>query len=115
VSYTWLDAKGEDGVQETRRPRHSGAVSLSYDFLDDRARVGVNAVYNGENPQNDFGAGTRVLADDYLVVDLSGAYRLTDTVELYGGVNNVFDSDNEDVLGYAGQPLTGFLGLRAAF
>ena len=119
ASYTYLDATEPDGRRELLRPIHAAAASAFYDFLQDRATVGVEVVYNGTNKQVDFGSSLspqpRVTVDDYVVVDLNAAYRLTERVQVYGGINNLLDADNEDVLGFEGQPLTAFLGLRAVF
>lgn len=119
LSYTYLDATEPDGRREVRRPRHAAAASAFYDFLDERATVGFELIYNGENQQADFGdpslAAPRVTVPNYIVVDVSAAYRLTGEVQVYGGINNLFDADYEDVLGFAEQPLTAFVGVRATF
>jgi vitamin B12 transporter len=118
AAYTWLDAEdASTGRRELRRPEHSGSVGAVYRFLEERARVGVDLTYNGETDQVNFGAfpSQRVSVDDYLLVDVTAAYRLTETVELYGGVRNLFDADHSDVFGYAEEPVTGYLGLRATF
>ena len=116
ASYTYLDAREEDGFQEVRRPKHAAGLSAFYSFPGDRASVGLELTYNGQTRQVEpINRVERITVDEYLVVDLNARYRLTDEVEVYGGINNLLDADYEDVSGYAEQPLTAFLGLRAAF
>lgn len=119
ASYTYLDATEPDGAVEVRRPRHSGAVDVAYRFLGDRATVGAEAVWAADAVDFDFGdpsfTSPRAGLDDYVLVNVSASYALTETVEVYGGVRNLFDSGHEEVLGFAEQPITGFLGLRASW
>jgi len=119
ASYTYLDADEPDGLQEVRRPRHAAAANAFYRFLDDRAEVGVEVIYNGETVQRDFSdpsfTSPRVTVPNYIVVDVSASYRVVDNVQIYGSVNNLFDADYEGVRGFAEQPVTGFIGLRATF
>lgn len=119
ASYTYLDATEPDGAAEVRRPNHSGAVDVSYRFLDDRATIGAEAIWAADAVDFDYGdpsfTSPRADLDDYVLVNVSASYALTETVALYGGVRNLFDSDHQEVLGYAEQPLTGFVGLRASW
>ncbi len=119
ASYTYLDATEPDGAVEVRRPKHSGAIDATYRFLDDRAMVGAEAVWAAEAVDFDFGdpsfTSPRADLDDYVLVNVSASYAITETVELYAGVRNLFDSGHQEVLGYAEQPITGLLGLRASW
>ena len=119
LNYTYLDATEPDGSREVRRPEHSIGASAFYRFLADRATVGLDLTYVGEAKDRNFGdpsfTSPKTTLDDYLLVNVTGSYRLTGTVEMYGGVRNLFDAEYEDVLGYRQEPLTGFLGLRATF
>ncbi|MGF1658732.1 MAG: TonB-dependent receptor plug domain-containing protein [Rubrimonas sp.] len=117
ASYTWLDAEDDAGAQEIRRPEHSGAVSARYRFLEGRAHVGGEAVFAAETTDSDFSTfpASTVDLDDYVVINLDAGYRVTEQVELYGAVRNLFDADYEEVFGYRAEPLTALVGLRASF
>ena len=122
ANYTYLDATEPSGgraVQEVRRPRHSGAVDVAYRFLDDRATVAAEAIWAADGTARDFGdpsfSSPIVSLDDYVQVNVTGSIALTETVEAYGGVRNLLDTDYQTVLGYAEQPLTAFVGLRATW
>jgi vitamin B12 transporter len=119
ASYTYLDATEPNGAAEVRRPRHSGAVDVAYRFLGDRATMGAEAVWAADAVDFDFGdpsfTSPRAALDDYVVVNINASYALAETVEIYGGVRNLFNSGHQEVLGYAEQPIIGFIGLRASW
>lgn len=119
ASYTFLDASEPDGATEVRRPEHSAGANIAYRFLEDRATIGADVTYNGANRQANFGdpsfASPRVGVDGYLTVDLNASFAVADGAEVFGTVKNLFDAENEDVLGYAGQPLTAGLGVKVKY
>jgi len=62
------------------------------------------------------GFGRReVRLPDYTVVNIAARHALTDGVELTARVNNLFDRRYQEVLGYAAQPRTAYVGLAARF
>lgn len=117
LSYTWLDAKNPDGSTETRRPKHEFGASLTTRFMEDRASLTLDGRYVAGNRDSDFTAASfgasQIKLDDYLVLNVNGAYRLNDKVELYGGARNLLDEEYQELDGYATEGLTGFLGVRA--
>ncbi len=119
VSYTYLDADEPSGAQEVRRPKHAAGANIAYRFFDDRATIGADVTYNGTTQQRSFGgpgfSGPRVAVDDYLKVDLNASFAVTDNVEIFGSVENVFDAKYQEVIGYEGQPLTGYAGVKVRF
>ena len=117
ANYTFLDATDANDLTEIRRPKHSGGVSVDYRFLGGKARVGGDVSYVGDADDLDFSAfpAQRVTLDSHIVVNLNAAYELSDTVEVFGSVNNLFDEEYQEVFGYAAQPLTGFVGARVRF
>lgn len=124
ASYTWLDATeptGPGGAQRTevRRPTHSGSFDVGYTFMGGRATLGAEAVWAAEGTAADFGdpsfTSPRIDLEDYVTVNISASYAVSERVELFGGVRNLFDSDHQEVPGYAEQPLTGYLGVRATW
>lgn len=119
LSYTWLDATESNGRVETRRPRHEGSITATYTFLDERATLSAGARMALQNYDTDFTAasfGTSLVRlDDYVVVDIAGAYRMTPNVEIIGRVENLTDADYQELDGYASPGLTGFAGVRLTF
>lgn len=119
ASYTWLDATDPDGGREVRRPRHEGRISAIYGFMEDRGMLRVDGLFVRDNWDSDFTApfvsGNTVKLEDYALVNVTASWQVNPGVEIYGGVNNLFDEDYEEVYGYAAQGITGFAGLRARF
>jgi vitamin B12 transporter len=122
ATYTYTDATeqtlaGGPRLREVRRPMHSGSVGLAYTFMEDRARVFGEAVFNGRMDDNAFvpSLPPRVTLDSYTVVNIGGSYRLNDNLEVHGRIENLFDEDYEEVFGYNAQGRTAFLGLKGTF
>ncbi|MEM8975525.1 MAG: TonB-dependent receptor [Pseudomonadota bacterium] len=120
--YTYVDSTDADGLIEARRPKHSGGIKTAYTFLRGKAHIGVDVTYKGEDRQPDFGAASPVTfispivtVDDSVVVDLNGSYQLTESVKVYGVVNNLFDQESTEALGFASRPTTAYLGVKVGY
>lgn len=108
-NYTYIDAEDGDGNELTRLPEHSGNVSLSVD-PDGPFSGAVLVRYNGDEANTN---GTTL--DGWTRVDLTGRYALNESVELYGRVENLFDEDYQQILGYGTPGLSGSVGLRLRY
>ncbi|WP_198174258.1 TonB-dependent receptor plug domain-containing protein [Mesorhizobium xinjiangense] len=122
ATYTYTDAAeqqvaGGPQLREVRRPEHSGSFNVAYTFLQNRGRVFGEVVFNGDMLDLDFSTypSTRVTLDGYTVVNVGGSYRFNDSFEAFGRVENLFDEDYEEVLGYNTQGRVAFIGLRGRF
>jgi vitamin B12 transporter len=115
-SYTFLDAReprlsGEARTpQEVRRPKH--AASLSGDYRSGAITFGGSVAYVGRRRDIDFDVFTPVRLNDYVLAGARIAYAVTSGIELFGRVDNAFDSVYQDVIGYATQGRTVYGGLR---
>jgi vitamin B12 transporter len=108
-TYTYTDAHNDTtDTRLIRRPRHAADAALAYDD-GGPLRGQVSATYNGGYP--DFSG----LVDSWIRVDAAASYAVTDTVEVYGRLENIFDVDYEYVSGYNTAGRSGYLGLRAKF
>jgi vitamin B12 transporter len=54
----------------------------------------------------------RVTLDDYVLGSLKLGYRITSAVEAYARVENAFDAEYQDVVGYNTAGRTVYAGLR---
>ena len=94
ADYAYIDAKDGDGNALVRLPEHSGDVTVSVD--PDGPLSGALLVrYNGEEPNTD---GTTL--DSWTRVDVAGSYDLNERVELFGRIENLFDEEYQQILGY---------------
>ncbi|WP_158264423.1 TonB-dependent receptor [Nitratireductor sp. StC3] len=122
ATYTYTDATeqtvaGGPRLVEVRRPKHSGSLNTAYNFYDNRARVFGEVVFNGEMLDLDFSTfpSSRVRLKPYTVVNVGGSFRFNETVEGFARIENLFDEEYEDVLGYNTQGLVAFFGLKGSF
>lgn len=115
-AYTYLNAEDPDGLEEVRRPPHSGSINATYRFDEDRALVSLGVIYNGEREENAFDAFTfarsRVTLDEYTVVRLAAQYDITPYARIFGRVDNLFDEDYEEVFGYSTPEIAAYGGVR---
>lgn len=109
ANYAYIDAEDGDGNALSRLPEHSGDVTVSLD-PDGPLSGAVLVRYNGEETNTD---GT--MLDGWTRIDLTGRYALSDRVELYGRVENLFDEDYQQILGYGTPGLSGSLGIRLRY
>ena len=93
----------------TRLPENTGNVSLSLD-PDGPFSGAVLVQYNGEEANTD---GSDL--DSWTRVDLTGSYDLNETIELYGRIENLFDEEYQQILGYGAPGLSGSVGLRLRY
>ena len=104
------------GNDLARRPRHSGTVSTTYDFNDASLPGGGSVTAELRYVGNSFDdAGNVVPLESYALVALRGRVLLTDHIELYGRVENLFDVDYVSVADYGTYGRTATLGVRARF
>ena len=122
VAYTYLNAEELTGLQEIRRPRHSGRVDLAYDFAAGRGKANLGVVYNGSQMDNVFINNFfpqpfgRLLLDEYLVVNAAVSYKLQPGVEVFGRVENLVRSQLSRGLRLSGGADPGaFAGLKLTF
>ncbi|WP_158266441.1 TonB-dependent receptor plug domain-containing protein [Allosphingosinicella deserti] len=120
VNYTYLDAEeqktsGTTPIRELRRPRHS--ANLIANGTAGRLSWGATAGYVGKRGDTDFDffPSPRVTLDDYLLASLRLGWRINDRIEAYARIENAFDADYQDVVGYNTPGRAGYAGLRIRF
>ena len=92
------------------------AINLNYAFLDQRANLNLNLSYTGEQdddtfPPPFFGRET-VALDAYTLVNVSTGYQLTPGVKLLARVENLFDEEYQDVVGYRTPGVAAYAGIQ---
>ncbi len=109
AQYTYTDAKDPDGELLPRRAEHVASLNFGYAFLDGKASVDLGIDYNGKQLNR---KANPVMLDDFTLVNLAAAYKVTERIELFGRVDNLFDTDYEEVPGYHTTGIGFFAGLR---
>ncbi|KRA97571.1 hypothetical protein ASD83_10635 [Devosia sp. Root685] len=113
VTYTYLDARDPSGALEVRRPQHSGSLNLAYTLPEIPLTLHGEVLLRGET-KDALGAKTFTLPA-YAVVNAGLNYQVSDQVEVYGRVHNLFDTKYQEVYGYNTQGRTFYAGARAKF
>jgi len=108
AAYAFTDAENAlTGARLLRVPEHSGSVTLDWDQGPWRAALTVR----GESDQLDVG-GTR---EGFVTARIAGGYALSDAVELTARIENLSDSDHQEVLGYGEPGRSAFVGIRLRY
>jgi vitamin B12 transporter len=116
AAYTHLDAK-EDHVKEIRRPGTTASANLTWRAPQDRGSATLTVRYNGDMTDTDFSAfpARTVTLKSYTLVNLAGAWSVTDHIEVFGRVENLGDEDHQEVYGFNTAGRAAYAGVRARF
>jgi len=93
------------GSQLVRVPANIASLNITTRPLE-KLTVGGSVIYNDDETDNNG------LIADWIRIDLRSAYQLTDEVELFGRVENLFDEQYQDIFGFGTPGLSGFVGIR---
>lgn len=116
ANYTRLDSQQPNAaamlVRELRRPRNS--FNLIGHGETGRFSWGASLAYVSARLDTDFDLfpSPTVRLDDYALASLRVGWRLIANLELYARVENGFDADYQDVVGYNTAGRTVYAGLR---
>ncbi|MBI1186127.1 MAG: TonB-dependent receptor plug domain-containing protein [Alphaproteobacteria bacterium] len=115
-SYTWLESS-QNGVEEVRRAPHAASVNLSWRAPSDAFGAFLTVRYNGEMLDNNFtlSGPSPIDLPAFTLVNLGGDWRVSDSLELYGRVENALDEAYEEIYTYRAPERAFYLGLRAGF
>ena len=102
-------------MRELRRPRHS--ANLIAHGRAGALRWGASLAYVGRRRDTDFDLfpAATVTLRGYVLGSANLSYRLLPGLEAYARVENAFDADYQDVVGYNTPGRTAYAGLRVAF
>lgn len=104
ADYAYIDAKN-GATSLIRIPQHSGDLGLSF-TPDSPFKGSILVRYNGEEDD------TNGIVDEWTRVDLNASYDVSESVQLYTRVENLFDEEYQQILGYGTPGLSGSFGLR---
>jgi vitamin B12 transporter len=101
----------DDGLVLLRRPKHKLSLNLNYNF-NEELNINLGFRFVGEREDKDFSAFPveRVKLDSYSIFDLAAAYNINDLIKIYGRVENLFNTDYEEILFYGTMERAGYLG-----
>ncbi|MBL8671389.1 MAG: TonB-dependent receptor [Alphaproteobacteria bacterium] len=119
IGYTYAHTENKStGDQLVRRPRHVFSANAAYRFLDGKARVTAGVYLAAQQDDTRFTAAfasEQQKLKDYKLFNLGLSYQLTESIELHGRIENLFNADYEEVYGFRQPGISGFAGVRARF
>ncbi|MCB0742664.1 MAG: TonB-dependent receptor [Ignavibacteriae bacterium] len=97
--------------QLIRRPKNQFAINMNYKF-NNSLNLGLSVNHSGERFDNDFSTfpSTRVSLKAYTLVDFTGSYQLTNYLRLFARVENLLNTEYENILYYGTLGRAGYLG-----
>lgn len=109
-NYTYTDAKDREAdTRLIRRPKTQIYAGLDYQVTN-ALSTNISITHNGE--ELDTGD---TLIPSWTRVDLRAAYRVSDNIELYGRIDNLFDAQYQQITGYGTPGISSFFGVRGTF
>ncbi|HEX8568314.1 MAG TPA: TonB-dependent receptor [Caulobacteraceae bacterium] len=111
AAYAWTDAEDRsDGARLLRVPEHQGSLVLSWIGATADAALTIR----GESDQVDTDPSTleQTEREGFLTADLAASRALTRTVRATLRVENLFDSEHQQVLGYREPGRSAYVGVR---
>lgn len=119
--YSYVTGKltDENGVETNnlyRRPKNTLGANVSYQVLNN-LQFGINYKYTGNRVDQNFATfpSSNVTLKHYNLVDLHAEYNATKNLNVFGDLNNVFDTKYVDWLGYNTRGINFMLGARYQF
>ena len=108
-NYTFNDTERPDGSPRLRRPEKLLNAGLVYSGADNR--LTISGFYRAQADAIDSGGAIK----DFNVVDLTASYQLSDSIRLYGRVENLFAEKYQEVLGFNTADRAAYAGINFRF
>ena len=114
LDYTQTSAHDQSNQRLLRRPVRQAVLSIDYTpdegILSDWS---FDMSFNYRGPQKDVGrvSFASISKGGYTLADFRLNYTINDHLQLYGGINNLFDKSYEPVDGYKGTGIDAHIGL----
>lgn len=109
-NYTYNDTDTATGTYRVYRPRHLANIGLQWQDNSGQLALGLNARMSRDARSPD---GSPV--DNYEVVDMNVRYALLPGLELYGRIENLLNSNYEEIPTYQTSARAAYAGVRYAF
>lgn len=116
LAYTYLHDR-QDGFEAVRRAPNIGSLNIGWRSPDHQFGANLTIRYNGDQYDYNFATTPRsyVLLPSFTLVNIGGNWNISDTVQLYGRVENLTDEKYEDVYSYRSSGRAFYAGLKVGF
>lgn len=114
-SYTYLTARDEADIRLVRRPKNIGSANLAWRAQDDRFGANVTVRYNGKALDNNFATFVTETLRAYTLVNIGADVEVVPGLSVYGRVENLFDKDYRENVGFLTAGRAAYGGVKARF
>ena len=115
LNYSYTTTEDPNGKRLVRRPLNKGSLNVRYRFLQ-KGLVNLDIILVDDRDSipyaYDLNGNQITTLDSYTLVNVSARYDLTDAIQIYGRIDNLFDEEYEESWSYATPGLSGYLGLK---
>jgi len=113
ADYTYTKAIDETGDTELlRRPRHKASLTATWSPTELLSLSGT-VLYTGSWQDRDrYFTAPQFATDSYTVVNIAADYKLNDNATLFGRIDNLFDVQYQEPIGFERPGLSVFGGIR---
>lgn len=113
-SYTYTRATDkENDEQLLRRPKHKANLIFNLKLFK-KANANLSIIHVGKRFDL-FPYPTRTEADAFTLFNLAASYQVTKNIEIFGRIDNLFDTEYELVLGYGTAGRSAYIGIKATY
>ncbi|MEK7308709.1 MAG: TonB-dependent receptor [Nitrospirota bacterium] len=117
ANFTYTDTEDKDtGLELLRRPKRQANLSIDWKFIE-KANLNLGVTYVGSRQETDYTSYPykRITKKDYTTVRLATSYDITESFQIFGRIENLFDKKYQDVHGYAMPGRSFYAGVKASF
>ncbi len=114
-SYTYTDTEDKStGDTLLRRPKHKGSLEATWRAWDEKISLHAELDYVGRRDDLDFSVfpSAKMTLPNHTLTQFSGSLQVTEHVQIFGRLQNVFDKEYEEVLGFGTEVRSLYLGTR---
>ncbi len=119
VNYTYTNSidkslnSTDSGLPLLRRPKNKFGITLMSHILNNFS-TDLEILYTGERDDKNFSQfpSERIKLKAYTLVNFVLNFRLTNYIQVYGRVENLLDTDYEQIYGYGTPGLSGYAGFK---
>lgn len=109
-NYTYNDTETSNGEQRLRRPEDLYNLGIQGNWFDER--LSASLFIHGESGAIDIG-GTPL--DSYVTVNSNVSWEVKENIELLLRVNNIFDEDYQEVVGFNSAGQSASVGIKVTY
>ena len=113
-NYTYTSTADPLGSELLRRPKNKVGITGT-GKLSSKLKVSTNMQWVGTRIDNGVEGKSKGQLPGYFLLNMTASYKLSDTVELYGRIDNLFDVYYEEAWGYATPGRSAYAGIKVTF